>query len=121
MRVAGTMKEAPKIKMPWAVKCRLNKLVLMENMGGAIKNEKPIYKQVLFNEVGTGSVEIMYLAPGAQVYRHQHTTNMEIYISWNQEKHCLKVETCRKGEEHELVNKSEKRWAWVISIKIDRP
>lgn len=119
MRVAGTMKEAPEIGMPWVVKCRLNKLVLMENSD--IKNEKNIYKQVLFNEEGTGSVEIMYLAPGAQVYRHQHTTNMEIYISWNHKKHCLKFETCNKGEEHELENKSSKRWAWVISIKIDRP
>lgn len=118
MRIEGTMKEVPKIGMPWAVKCRLNKLVLMEN--STIKNEKPIYKHVLFNEKGTGSVEIMYLAPGAQVYKHQHTTNMEIYISWDTKKHNLKFEKCEVGGFHELENKSS-RWAWVISIKIDRP
>lgn len=120
MRVAGTMYPVAGIEMPWQVNARIRKLEPLDC--SLLEDEsKAILKQTLFCENGKGSVSILFLEPGAKVRRHQHVRDCEFYISWNACKGVLKTEFCNKGESHELENTSEKRWAWVLSIKFDMP
>lgn len=81
------------------------------------KMYKTIYKERLFSKKGHGSVEVLYLAPKASVKKHQHISDSEIYLYWDDSEQCFKHETCNVGEWHRLKNTSDKNWAIVLSVK----
>lgn len=118
MRISGTMLPAPKHGMPWAVKCRMKKLLRVDSSYLEDKSKK-VYELPILSCDGKGSVSILFLEPEAKISRHKHFSDSEVYIAWNTKKKYLKTEVCNQFDEHELENTSKMRWAWVISVKFD--
>lgn len=56
---------------------------------------------------------VLTLGPGAEIYQHQHTTDMEYYIDV---KNQVAI-PCECGESHGYIN-DLKRWITLISVKI---
>lgn len=119
MREQGTMYPEKGHTIPWSIKVRMKKLTTLEDQM-LVDGTKTVYKQILWEQKGKGSIAILFLEPGAKIKRHTHTKDCEFYFSWSTRKKFMKNEFCDLGESHELENTSKKRWLWVLSIKFDR-
>lgn len=120
MKVDGTMLSTKEFGLPRVLGNRLKSIERLDST--MLENPaQTVYKKTIWSGKGIGSVAILFLPPGAKIKKHQHTNDMELYIAWNKLEKFLKAETCKKGCYHDLINTSQKRWAWVLSIKFDMP
>ena len=116
MRIGGLFPTAPKGKFPWQLRCNLKKYF---KLCSDLIEKGEIYKRVLWEEKGVGSVSLLWLSPGAKIPKHAHLYDMELYIAWDKKKKRFVCKRCKKGDYHELENTSKQRWLLVISVKID--
>lgn len=86
---------------------------LPEDIAKGIVKKELYYKKKPEKPGDLTELAILILSPGAEIYQHQHTTDLEYYIDTTNQKASL----CNCGESHGYVNNLN-CYVTLVSVKL---